>query len=189
MIDAGSDIEFEGSSPSRRGDLVMNAGDDIRVNAGVENDYDYRKSSATGWIRKNKNETILSQGNSVASQVQTDGNLIMDAGADIEVVGSQLEARKGASLKADEDVLIAANETHYDYSHKSKSTGFLSGRKKSNTEKRQDVHQTYIKVGRRNMRLEKERRLKKINPETLSLKLEKPYLLRALKRILSPLCK
>ncbi len=147
MIEAGSDIEFEGASLKSKGDFVMNAGGDIRVIAGVENDYEYRKSSATGWIRKNKNETKLNQGNSVSSKVQTDGNLIMESGADIAVVGSQLEARKDAVLKVGEDVLIAANETYYDYSQKSKSSGFLSGKKKSNTERRQDLHQTYIKVG------------------------------------------
>lgn len=123
-ISAGRDIANLGSVMHSRGDLNLDAGRDVTI-ASVEQ----RTSESRG--SRYHREQIAQLGAEVAAgrdlttttSPSSAGNLSINAGRDLNVVASQLEARRDISLAAGQDVTLAAaaNESHF-YSKSKKVT-------------------------------------------------------------------
>lgn len=123
-ISAGRDIANLGSVMQSRGDLDLYAGRDVTI-ASVE----ARNSQTNGSRHSTSNVTQLGAEVAAGRDLTTTtsptaaGNLSINAGRDLNVIASQLEARRDISLTAERDVTLAAaaNESH-SYSKSKKVT-------------------------------------------------------------------
>lgn len=147
VFKAGRDVTIEGSNLESEGSLALFAGRDATIKAAQENDYRQVTSSKKGWISKKSSTETIDQGVSRESKVKTNGNLIVKAGNDLNVIGSELIAEDNALIDAGNNVLITADKTHYNYDYKSKSRGLLSGGSTSKKSQKVNQFQTRIKVG------------------------------------------
>lgn len=110
-LTAGKDITLTGSQVSAGGNLLMDAGNDIAVNAIEKNDAysqsGFRRKVATG------TEDVSYQGSSISAG----GNLALLAGNDLTLSASDVSAGKNAQLSAGNDLNLIAQQT----SHNSRS--------------------------------------------------------------------
>ncbi|WP_426426717.1 hemagglutinin repeat-containing protein [Siccibacter turicensis] len=104
-LKAGNDITLTGAHLSAGGDLLMNAGGNIALNANQINDAysrsGFRRTPATS------HATVEYQG----SAVTAGGNLVMNAGKDLTAQAGDISAGKNASLSAGNDLNLNAETT------------------------------------------------------------------------------
>ncbi|WP_420852908.1 hemagglutinin repeat-containing protein [Siccibacter turicensis] len=104
-LKAGNDITLTGAHLSAGGDLLMNAGGNIALNANQINDAysrsGFRRTPATS------HATVGYQG----SAVTAGGNLVMNAGKDLTAQAGDISAGKNASLSAGNDLNLNAETT------------------------------------------------------------------------------
>lgn len=104
-LKAGNDITLTGAHLSAGGDLLMNAGGNIALNANQINDAysrsGFRRTPATS------HATVGYQG----SAVTAGGNLAMNAGKDLTAQAGDISAGKNASLSAGNDLNLNAETT------------------------------------------------------------------------------
>ncbi|WP_414712121.1 hemagglutinin repeat-containing protein [Siccibacter turicensis] len=104
-LKAGNDITLTGAHLSAGGDLLMNAGGNIALNANQINDAHsrsgFRRTPATS------HATVGYQG----SAVTAGGNLVMNAGKDLTAQAGDISAGKNASLSAGNDLNLNAETT------------------------------------------------------------------------------
>jgi len=108
-LNAGRDVLNVGSNLKAGGNASVTAGRDVLIASQTEqDDYAYQRRRISG-----TEQTILQH----ASGVDVGGNLAIDARRDIAVVASTVSAAKDLSVKAGENLTLAAaaNEQH-DYS-------------------------------------------------------------------------
>src|SRR5690606_394970 len=112
-MDAGNNLDLQGSKFNAANDISFTAGNDILLNA-IENT---RSSSVTGRTSIEHSNTTW-DGVSIAAG----NNLTMSAGRDIQAPGASLTAGNNASLSAGRDVnlLALANTNHLEISAKRK---------------------------------------------------------------------
>jgi len=104
VMDAGNNLDLQGSTFNAAGDISLKAGNDILLNA-IEN----TRSSVTG------GKTTFSQSTTTWNGVSINAgrNLELDAGRDLQAPGAQLTAGGDASLSAGRDInLLALANTH-----------------------------------------------------------------------------
>ena len=104
-LKAGNDITLTGAHLSAGGDLLMNAGGNIALNANQINEAysrsGFRRTPATS------HATVGYQG----SAVTAGGNLVMNAGKDLTAQAGDISAGKNASLSAGNDLNLNAETT------------------------------------------------------------------------------
>jgi len=126
---AGQDIVARGVNASADGDLALIADRDVRIdaaqNTGYARDEHYRKQK--GFLSSKSTHTIdeSTYKESVASMLSGD-NVLVSAGRDIQVTGSNIVGDRDVQLDAGRDVLIAAAQNYADdYQYKKvKKSGF-----------------------------------------------------------------
>lgn len=104
-LNAGKDIALTGSTLAAGGDLLMDAGGNIAVNAIEIND----AHSQSGFRRQTptSRSTVSYQG----SGITAGGSLSMQAGEDLTLTASDVRAGKDASLAAGNDLNLNAQQT------------------------------------------------------------------------------
>ena len=104
-LTAGKDITLTGSTLAAGGDLLMDAGGNIAVNAIEIND----AHSQSGFRRQTptSRSTVSYQG----SGITAGGSLSMQAGEDLTLTASDVRAGKNASLAAGNDLNLNAQQT------------------------------------------------------------------------------
>ncbi|WP_459748298.1 hemagglutinin repeat-containing protein [Pseudomonas sp. 3A(2025)] len=115
-VQAGRDINVTASQVASQGNQTLLAGENIRVeSAANQSEYVSRSKRVTEEIR-----TVNQQ----ASQLQAGGNLVLDAGTNLDVVASQLNAQGNVALDAGQDINLtsALNEDARFYAKKSKGS-------------------------------------------------------------------
>ena len=104
-LTAGKDITLTGSTLAAGGDLLMDAGGNIAVNAIEIND----AYSQSGFRRQTP--TSRSTVNYQGSGITAGGSLSMQAGEDLTLTASDVRAGKNASLAAGNDLNLNAQQT------------------------------------------------------------------------------
>ncbi|WP_246827622.1 hemagglutinin repeat-containing protein [Rhizobium croatiense] len=126
-IKTGDDILLSGSSVEAKGNVALNAGDDINITAAQEH-------SASTFGKKSSSSITH-----VGSEISAGGDLSVTAGNssgdhDLNIVGSKLTADGKVGLKADGDVTIAeATDTATLDTKLSIKGGFLGSSEKTTT--------------------------------------------------------
>ena len=112
---AGRDLLNVGGALSAGGNASLSAGRDLVIASQQEQDSYARKDH-----RSRTSQQVIAQH---GAEVSIDGDLVMQAGRDLAVIGSRVEARGDMALQAGENLTIAAaaNESHY--AHHRKSSG------------------------------------------------------------------
>jgi filamentous hemagglutinin len=112
-LNAGNNLDLQGSQFNAANDISFTAGNDILLNA-IENT---RSSSVTGKTAINHSSTTWD-----GVSITAGNNLTMTAGRDIQAPGAQLTAGNNVSLSAGRDVnlLALANTNHLDITAKRK---------------------------------------------------------------------
>jgi filamentous hemagglutinin len=116
-LSAGRDLANVGSVMSAGGDASLNAGRDLLIGSATEVD------SAEGQGKKSRwSEASITQH---GSDLHVRGNLQVEAGRDLSVIASRVEAGGDIAMAAgrDLDIASAANESHYEYHAKRKRKG------------------------------------------------------------------
>jgi filamentous hemagglutinin len=114
-LNAGRDVVARAASVQALGDVSVQAGNDIRLEAGRATSESesslYHKRS--GPLSKKTNEEVQRQASDVALGTSFGGaNVVMQAGRDIQVKGSEVNAQHLLLLDAGRDVVIASQENH-----------------------------------------------------------------------------
>lgn len=106
---AGKDISLTGATLKAGGDLLMDAGGNIAVNAIEKNDAYGRSGFNAGYLRQaaTSRDQVSYQGSSITSG----GNLAMQAGNDLTLSASDVSAGKDAKLSAGNDLNLDAQQT------------------------------------------------------------------------------
>ncbi|WBU48820.1 hemagglutinin repeat-containing protein [Kosakonia pseudosacchari] len=106
---AGKDISLTGATLKAGGDLLMDAGGNIAVNAIEKNDAYGQSGFKAGYLRQTatSREQVSYQGSSITSG----GNLAMQAGNDLTLSASDVSAGKDAKLSAGNDLNLNAQQT------------------------------------------------------------------------------
>ncbi|WP_231564394.1 hemagglutinin repeat-containing protein [Enterobacter sp. Bisph1] len=102
---AGRDITLTGSTLAAGGNLLMDAGGNIAVNAIQKNDA--YSQSGFWWRTDTSRATVDYQGSSITAG----GNLAMQAGQDLTLTASNVSAGKSAQLSAGNDLNLNAQQT------------------------------------------------------------------------------
>lgn len=114
-IDAGRDVAARAASVQALGDLELQAGRDIRLEAGraLSESESSVYQQRSGLLSKKSREEAHSAASNVALGSSLVGaNVVMKAGRDIEVKGSEVNAQHLLLLDAKRDVVIASEENH-----------------------------------------------------------------------------
>ncbi|MDZ7322635.1 hemagglutinin repeat-containing protein [Kosakonia sacchari] len=106
---AGKDITLTGATLKAGGDLLMDAGGNIAVNAIQKNDAYSQSGFNAGYLRQTATgrEQVSYQG----SGITAGGNLGMQAGNDLTLSASDVSAGKDAKLSAGHDLNLDAQQT------------------------------------------------------------------------------
>ncbi|WP_303740892.1 hemagglutinin repeat-containing protein [Kosakonia pseudosacchari] len=106
---AGKDITLTGATLKAGGDLLMDAGGNIAVNAIEKNNAYGQSGFKAGYLRQTatSREQVSYQGSSITSG----GNLAMQAGNDLTLSASDVSAGKDAKLSAGNDLNLNAQQT------------------------------------------------------------------------------
>ncbi|CAI8869805.1 16S rRNA endonuclease CdiA [Kosakonia quasisacchari] len=106
---AGKDISLTGATLKAGGDLLMDAGGNIAVNAIQKNDAYGQSGFKAGYLRQTatSREQVSYQG----SGITAGGNLAMQAGNDLTLSASDVSAGKDAKLSAGNDLNLDAQQT------------------------------------------------------------------------------
>ncbi|QEM81963.1 hemagglutinin repeat-containing protein [Halomonas binhaiensis] len=133
IMDAGRDVIARAAQADAGGALVARAGNDIRIGAGeasqsYKEEYN-KKHSGFLSSKTTKRRTRREESEGIASQFGGD-TVFLDAGRDLDVIGSEVISDHGTTLSAGGDIGITpsehyANEDHYEKT--SKSGVFSSG--------------------------------------------------------------
>uniref|UniRef100_UPI002609F6B2 two-partner secretion domain-containing protein n=1 Tax=Halomonas sp. TaxID=1486246 RepID=UPI002609F6B2 len=133
IMDAGQDIIARAAEADAGGALVARAGNDIRLEAGeasqrYKEEYN-RKHSGFLSSKTTQRRSRREESEGIASQLGGD-TVFLDAGRDLDVIGSEVISDRGTTLSAGGDIGITpsehyANEEHYEKT--SKSGVFTSG--------------------------------------------------------------
>lgn len=114
-ISAGKNVENRAASIAANNNVQVSAGNDIVVDS-KENTNGYDVKHQRG--RVGESNTSL-----VSSTIKAGGNLVLDAGKNIDVTASQLDAQSQLTLKANNDITIkTAQNKHSDHSYSSNRT-------------------------------------------------------------------
>ncbi|MCF7360840.1 hemagglutinin repeat-containing protein [Vibrio sp. A1-b2] len=114
-ISAGKNVENRAASIVANNNVQVSAGNDIVVDS-KENTNGYDVKHQRG--RVGESNTSL-----VSSSIKAGGNLVFDAGNNIDVTASQLDAQSQLKLKANNDITIkTAQNKHSDHSYSSNRT-------------------------------------------------------------------
>lgn len=114
-ISAGKNVENRAASIAANNNVQVSAGNDIVVDS-KENTNGYDVKHQRG--RVGESNTSL-----VNSTIKAGGNLVFDAGKNIDVTASQLDAQSQLKLKANNDITIkTAQNKHSDHSYSSNRT-------------------------------------------------------------------
>ncbi|WP_255253713.1 hemagglutinin repeat-containing protein [Kosakonia pseudosacchari] len=121
---AGKDITLTGATLKAGGDLLMDAGGNIAVNAIEKNDAYSQSGFNAGYLRQTATgrEQVSYQG----SGITVGGNLGMQAGNDLTLSASDVSAGKNAKLSAGNDLNLDAQQTRNN-SHSGKSENHSTG--------------------------------------------------------------
>ncbi|MEN0582627.1 MULTISPECIES: hemagglutinin repeat-containing protein [unclassified Kosakonia] len=121
---AGKDITLTGATLKAGGDLLMDAGGNIAVNAIEKNDAYSQSGFKAGYLRQTATgrEQVSYQG----SGITAGGNLGMQAGNDLTLSASDVSAGKNAKLSAGNDLNLDAQQTRNN-SHSGKSENHSTG--------------------------------------------------------------
>ncbi|AGN86993.1 hemagglutinin repeat-containing protein [Enterobacter sp. R4-368] len=121
---AGKDIILTGATLKAGGDLLMDAGGNIAVNAIEKNDAYSQSGFKAGYLRQTAtgHEQVSYQG----SGITAGGNLGMQAGNDLTLSASDVSAGKNAKLSAGNDLNLDAQQTRNN-SHSGKSENHSTG--------------------------------------------------------------
>ncbi|ROS05421.1 filamentous hemagglutinin family protein [Sinobacterium caligoides] len=127
-VDSGQTIDLIASQVAADGDVSLTAAKDINVLAGV----DYHsslvdKSSSSTFSSSREGEASQSATLAEASLNSAGGDVILDAGNDINVIGSDISAANDVSLTAFEQVNIAAGMEQSQSESWSEEGGFFTG--------------------------------------------------------------
>src|SRR5690606_8362472 len=132
-MDAGRNLDLQGSQFSAAGNISLNAGNDILLYA-VE---DSRAGRSEGKNYRLSYDITEWTGVSIAAG----GDLSLTAGRDIQTQGTQLSAGGNASLHAERDLnLVAVNDSRYISSYQRTDRSF--GR--SRTTETESLHSTNV---------------------------------------------
>ncbi|KQU90987.1 hypothetical protein ASC78_18525 [Variovorax sp. Root318D1] len=111
LLDAGNDVKARAATVAAGGDLGVRAGNDILIESG-------RQTTDFGFSTQWKDRgTLTSTSNSITGQAHTNtaiassfsgNNVAMESGRDLNIVGSDVNARGDASLKAGRNVNIVS---------------------------------------------------------------------------------
>ncbi|WP_231942975.1 hemagglutinin repeat-containing protein [Kosakonia sacchari] len=106
---AGKDISLTGATLKAGGDLLMDAGGNIAVNAIEKNDAYSQSGFKAGYLRQTATgrDQVTYQGSGITSG----GNLAMQAGNDLTLSASDVSAGKEAKLSAGNDLNLDAQQT------------------------------------------------------------------------------
>ncbi|EMP4391527.1 hemagglutinin repeat-containing protein [Vibrio fluvialis] len=114
-ISAGKNVENRAASIAASNNVQVSAGNDIVVDS-KENTNGYDVKHQRG--RVGESNTSL-----VSSTIKAGGNLVFDAGNNIDVTASHLDAQSQLKLKANNDITIkTAQNKHSDHSYSSNRT-------------------------------------------------------------------
>jgi len=114
-IDAGRDVAARTAGVQALGDVAVQAGRDIRLEAGraLSESESSVHQQRSGLLSKKSREEAQSAASNVALGSSLVGaNVVMEAGRDIEVKGSEVDAQHLLLLDAQRDVVIASEENH-----------------------------------------------------------------------------
>ena len=123
-LEAGRDINLDAANIESEGNATVTAERDINLGT-VETNADNQVT----WDRDNYSREFSSA--EVGTNLQTEGDLTLQAGRDLDAVAANVNSADGTlRMTAQEDVTIAAGEnvTGLDEASKHKSKGFLSSR-------------------------------------------------------------
>ncbi|MCZ4371320.1 hemagglutinin repeat-containing protein [Vibrio diazotrophicus] len=114
-ISAGKNVENRAASIAANNNVQVSAGNDIVVDS---------KDNTNGYDVKHQRGRVGESNTSlVSSSIKAGGNLVFDAGNNIDVTASQLDAQSQLKLKANNDITIkAAQNKHSDHSYRSNRT-------------------------------------------------------------------
>jgi filamentous hemagglutinin len=121
-VDAGNDIQAQGTDFTAGGNINLHADRDINLQA-MKNESNYEYSA------KRKKEIHNSTGHDVVN-ITSGGNVTIDAGRDNNLIGTNVSAEGNVLLSADRDTNISAVvDSDYDYSYSKQKKSF--GRSKT----------------------------------------------------------
>jgi filamentous hemagglutinin len=116
-LDAGRDIQAEGSDFTAGGDINLRAGNDINLLA-LQNQSNYEYNA------KRKKEIHNTTEHDVVN-INSNGSVSIDAGRDANLTGTNIAANDDVYLSADRDTNITAVvDSDYDYSYSKKKKSF-----------------------------------------------------------------
>ncbi|WNW12251.1 hemagglutinin repeat-containing protein [Pseudomonas sp. DTU_2021_1001937_2_SI_NGA_ILE_001] len=132
-VRAGRNVDISGSEVTSQGDLSLHADNDLRVaSAANRNEYISRSKKIS-----EENRSVTQQ----SSRLQANGNLLLNAGNDIDVVASNLKADGNVAFGAGQDItLTSALDEEANYFAKRKKGSF--GR--SSSEQRESYASTNV---------------------------------------------
>ncbi|WP_049721647.1 hemagglutinin repeat-containing protein [Gilvimarinus polysaccharolyticus] len=109
-MDAGNNLELQGSSLSADSVIALRAGNDIQLEA-IENKSTYQSYHSNGEASRVSHQVV---------NIQSGGDLLVDAGRDINAEGTQFNAGGSAQLNAGRDINLnaLANVDHSSFSRK-----------------------------------------------------------------------
>ena len=138
-VNQSSRVEHVGSSLDAGGDMTMNAGRDVNLlgtdvtaqgNIGLTAERDINLEAVADTFdsefHRKRHDSIKNTVTHVQTTLAAGGDASMNAGQDINMIGSTLTAQGDASLHAERDTnLVAVNDSeyHYEYEKKKKSFG------------------------------------------------------------------
>lgn len=138
-VNQSSRVEHVGSSLDAGGDMTMNAGRDVNLlgtdvtaqgNIGLTAERDINLEAVADTVdsefHRKRHDSIRNTVTHVQTTLAAGGDASMNAGQDINMIGSTLTAQGDASLHAERDTnLVAVNDSeyHYEYEKKKKSFG------------------------------------------------------------------
>lgn len=120
-IESGKDTSIHGSSVEVGGDVAIKAEGNITVTAAQDSVDYYAHASGGG---ETDTATVKSQ-KALASAIKAGGSVTMEAGDDINIYSSTIEAEQNVAVKAEGDLNVTAAQDRYYAKHHETSKGFM----------------------------------------------------------------
>ncbi|WP_158665197.1 hemagglutinin repeat-containing protein [Ensifer adhaerens] len=117
---------LEAGTKDRKADLTVSAGGDLVVTSGKDTYEKHAQSERKGFLSKTSASEDRQHETTVASELGASGNVTLNAGDDVAIAGSNIDAGQSVSIEGDNVAIIGAEEKHADAEQKKKS-GLFAG--------------------------------------------------------------
>ncbi|WP_309139273.1 hemagglutinin repeat-containing protein [Ensifer sp. ENS05] len=117
---------LEAGTKDQKADLSVSAGGDLVVKSGKDTYEKHAQSERKGFLSKTSASEDRQHETTVASELGASGNVTLNAGDDVAIAGSNIDAGQSVSIEGENVAILGAEEKHADAEQKKKS-GLFAG--------------------------------------------------------------